>query len=52
MFHMHTKKMDMARERMSDLGAGGDVLIVPDKLSLVTAAVVWAILDSTSGLDP
>ena len=37
---------------LSDLGADGDVLVVPDDFRLVTAAVVWAMLDITSGLDP
>ena len=37
----------------SDLGADGDVLLsFQMTFSLVSAAVVWAILDSTSGLDP
>ena len=36
----------------SDLGADGDVLVVPMTFSLVTARVVWAILESTSGLIP
>ena len=49
------KNMDMARERNS-------LILEPEMMtmflsfqmtfSLVTAAVVWAILDSTSGLDP
>ena len=36
----------------SDLGADGDVLVVRNDFSLVIAAVVWAILENTSGLDP
>ena len=47
------KNMDMARERISlifELMAM--FLSFQMTFSLVTAAVVWAILDSTSGLDP
>ena len=43
--------MDMARERISlilELMA----MSLQMTFSLVTAAVIWAILDNTSGLDP
>ena len=36
----------------SYLGADGDVLVLQMTFSLVTAAMVWAILESTSGLNP
>ena len=48
----HTyKNMDMARERISLIVM---VMLLSFQMtsSLVTAAVVWTILDSTSGLDP
>ena len=52
-FHMHTKNMDMARERISlTLELMSMFLSFQMTFSLVTAAVVWVILDSTSGLDP
>ena len=52
-FHMHTKNMDMARERISlILELMAMFLSFQMTFSLVNAAVVWAILDSTSGLDP
>ena len=47
------KNMDMARERISlTLELMAMFLSFQMTFSLVTAAVVWAILDSTSGLDP
>ena len=47
------KNMDMARERISlILELMAMFLSFQMTFSLVTAAVVWAILDSTSGLDP
>ena len=47
------KNMDMARERISlILELMAIFLSFQMTFSLVTAAVVWAILDSTSGLDP
>ena len=52
-FDMHVKKMDRVMERISLILDDDDVLVVPnDFFNLVTAAVVWAILESTSGLDP
>ena len=45
--------MDMARERISRiLELMSTFLSFQMTFSLVTAAVVWAILESTSGLDP
>ena len=50
--HAH-KNMDMARERISlILEMMAMFLSFQMNFSLVTAAVVWAIMDSTSGLDP
>ena len=47
------KNMDMARERISlILELMAMFLSFQMTFSLVTAAVVWAILESTSGLDP
>ena len=47
------KNMDMARERISlILELMAMFLSFQMNFSLVSAAVVWAILDSTSGLDP
>ena len=47
------QKMDMARERISlILELMAMFLSFQMTFSLVTAAVVWAILDSTSGSDP
>ena len=47
------KNMDMARERISlILKLMAIFLSFQMTLNLVTAAVVWAILESTSGLDP
>ena len=47
------KNMDMARERISlILELMAMFLSFQMTFSLVTAAVVWAVLDSTSGLDP
>ena len=47
------KNMDMARERISlILELMAMFLSFQMTFSLVTAAVVWAILDGTSGLDP
>ena len=47
------KNMDMARERTSlILELMAMFLSFQMSFSLVTAAVVWAILDRTSGLDP
>ena len=47
------KNMDMARERISlILELMAIFLSFQMTFSLVTAAVVWAILNSTSGLDP
>ena len=47
------KNMDMARERISlILELMAMFLSFQMTFSLVTVAVVWAILDSTSGLDP
>ena len=47
------KNMDMARECISlILELMAMSLSFQMTFSLVTAAVVWAILDSTSGLDP
>ena len=47
------KNMDMARERISlILELVAMFLSFQMTFSLVTAAVVWAKLDSTSGLDP
>ena len=47
------KNMDMARERISlILELMMMFLSFQMALSLVTTAVVWAILDSTSGMDP
>ena len=51
-FHMH-KNMDMARERISlVLELMAMFLSFQMTFSLVTAAMVWVILDSTSGLGP
>ena len=47
--HAH-KNMDMARERISLMVVM--FLSFQMTFSFVTSAVVWAILDSTSGLDP
>ena len=45
--------MDMTRERISlTLELMSMLLSFQMTFSLVTAAVVWAILESTSGLDP
>ena len=50
---MHTKNMDMARERISlILKLMAMFLSFQMTFSWITAAVVWAILESTSGLDP
>ena len=50
-FHMQTKNMDMARERISlILELMVMFLSLEMTFSLVTAAVVWAILESTLGL--
>ena len=47
------KNMDMARERISlILELMAMFLSLQMTFSLVTATVVWAILESTSGLDP
>ena len=47
------KNVDMTRERISlALELMAMFLSFQMTLSLVTAAVVWAILESTSGLDP
>ena len=52
-FHMRTNIMDMARERIGlILELMAMFLLFQMIFSLVTAAVVWAILDSTSGLVP
>ena len=46
------KNMDMARERISLILELMEMFLsLQMTFSLVTAAVVWAILDSTSGLD-
>ena len=50
---MHTKNMDMVKKRISlILELMATFLSFQMTFSLVTAALVWAILDSTSGLDP
>ena len=47
------ENMDMARERISlILELMAMFLLFQMTFSLVTAAVVWAILDNSSGLDP
>ena len=47
------KNMDMARERVSLISElMAMFLLFQMTFSLVTAAVVWAILGSTAGLDP
>ena len=51
-FHTHTNYGYDKGIHQSDLGADGDVLLVPNAFSLATAAVVWAIVESTLGLDP
>ena len=50
--HAH-KTMDMARERISLISElMAMFLSFQITFNLVAAAVIWAILDSTSGLDP